>query len=308
MKTNSINILCIAFAFALPFLSEKHTLNFKVRDEEGNPIKGVKITTCVETEASLRRWNGPCAFDEFVAKTDSNGEARSRIACHNGDFSVYLSADGFYSEKDVTNRFNASYSMQEKRYVFNEKEKNLSYTMRRIRNPMPMKFTRGLPLRIPLKPGVYPFDLELGDFVAPRGKGKIADMEVVYENAWKTPTNKICKGVLRFPNGGAYLRKKIQSTSFQSEYEANTNETYISEFPFEYQYDKTDSGGTLSRNPIDDSQYMVFRVREQRDENRKLIAANYGKIYGMIKAFGCIYYHNGYFNSLVNSINIEEKK
>ena len=306
-----MNKVCVAamfFTVVYPLLAEQVTLKFKIFDEHGSPVKHARIVTAVETEESLSRWHGSPKFDQHVAITDSGGAAVCRFKSCDGDFSVHLQADGCYEEWDVTNRFAVSYDMKQKRYVFLEKEKTLYYALRKIVNPVEMNICHSLQWRIPLRQGVYPFDLEIGDWIAPRGKGRTADLEVVYQQAETTETNKICRGVLRFPCGGAYKRMKHTSQSFPSDYEAKTNEVYVSEFPFEYYFDKTGNSKHIGKNVLTDSQYLVFRVREKRDCKGSVVSANYGKIYGQLKTFGCLFFEKGFFNPTPNDLNIEEKR
>ena len=303
---NKVGMALMFFIVAHSLLAEQVALNFKVLDEKGLPIEGARVVTVVETEESRSRWHGSPKHDRYVAITDSSGEAVSRVKSHDGDFRVYLTAEGYYEESDTTNRFAASYDMMQKHYVFSEKEKSLMYVLRKVKNPIKMKTSHSLKWRIPLKQGVYPFDLEIGDWVAPRGKGRTTDLEIVYNQAEVTETNKICSGLLRFPCGGAYVRAKHNSRSFPSDYEAKTNEVYVAEFPFEYYFDKTGNSKHVGKNILKDSQYFVFRVREKRDNEGNVVSANYGKIYGQLKTFGCLFFEKGFFNPTPNDTNIEE--
>lgn len=305
MNKNYVVLACLAMVFSL--YAEKVTITFKVLDEAGAPIEGVRIETIVETEKSLSRWYGSPQYDRIVKTTDSNGAATSVFECRNGDFGISIRAIGYYEEGSSAERFAAEYDMQSNRYVFAEKIKNLKYVLRKIKNPVEIKTSHSLKWRIPLKEGAYPFDLEMGDWVSPRGKGKTADLEVVYSQAGNSGTNKMCRGVLRFFNGGAYTRVKYRSKSFQSDYEADTNAVYTSEFPFEYNHDKSRDSKHIRGDVLGDSEYFVFRVRERRDEEGRIISANYGKIYGKLKTFGCLYYERGFFNPTPNDPNIEEK-
>ena len=306
---NKLNIMFLCLMMmAFTLYAERVSLTYKVTDEDGNPIEGVRVETIVETEKSLSKWYGSPQYDRYVQRTDSNGMATSTIKCQDGDFTVCLRAEGYYAEGSSTNRFASSYDMKLNRYVFVEKEKTLCYVLRKIKNPVEMKITHSLKWRIPLKEGIYPFDLEVGDWVTPRGKGRTADLEILYTQAAITESNKMCRGVLRFPNGGAYVKVKSPSRSFQSDYEANTNGVFVSEFPFEYNFDKTGGSRHIRGNILGDSEYLVFRIREQRDREGKVISANYGKLYGRLKTFGCLYYDKGFFNPTPNDPNIEEKR
>lgn len=295
-------------AGALTLYAERVSVTYKVTDEGGMPIAGARIETSVETGESLSRWYGSAEYDNYMKITDSRGVAVCKFRTQDGGFWVSINAEGFYKEETSTNRFVATYDMKAKKYVFSEKEKTLCYVLRRIRNPVKMNISHSLEWRIPLKEGIYPFDLEVGDWVTPRGKGRTADLEILYTQAAITESNKMCRGVLRFPNGGAYVKVKRPSGSFQSDYEANTNGVFVSEFPFEYNFDKTGGSRHIRGNILGDSEYLVFRIREQRDREGKVISANYGKLYGRLKTFGCLYYGKGFFNPTPNDPNIEEAR
>lgn len=96
--------------------------------------------------------------------------------------------------------------------------------------------------------------------------------------------------------------------SFCTDYEADTKGKFVSEFPYECKADSVDLKEYIRKYPIDDNEYLVFRVREKRDEFGRLISAHYGKIYGPVRVFGQFYLEKISFNTTLNDPNLEEKR
>ena len=116
-----------------------------------------------------------------------------------------------------------------------------------------------------------------------------------------------CSGSLSFnASGGAYKLKKKKGTSFVSVYEADSNATYRTEFPFSSYCSYKDSGDYGAVRVAEDDEYLVFRTRVVKDEKGNIVSANYGKIYGAIRTVGFFGASAIYFNSNPNDLNMEE--
>jgi hypothetical protein len=188
-----------------------------------------------------------------------------------------------------------------------EREKELTANLRRIINPIAMVVHRFPHKCFPCRSGEFGFDLERGDWTAPFGTGKVADITFTY-NLVVTNDMSRCSGSLSFnASGGAYKLKK-KGTSFVSVYEADSNATYRTEFPFSSYCSYKDSGDYGAVRVAEDDEYLVFRTRVVKDEKGNIVSANYGKIYGAIRTVGFFGATAIYFNPTPNDVNMEEKQ
>ena len=283
-------------------------VDYEVKDEYGMPVSNVVVKTRTQRDYLVISWTQTIKKDSYVSKTDKDGKASCRFRCHHGNFDVYVSASGYYPEEFLNLSFGANYDMKLGRVIFPRLEKKVAICLREIRNPVDLKLTRGhvANFKCPLARGEYAFDLEVGDWVSPRGKGKIADLVVCVE-AVTNDSVKIMSGRFVFPRGGAYREKLILARHFQSVYNADTSTVYHASFPFEFHYDTLNWDKRYCHMPLDKEDYWVFRVREMKDAKGNLLSAHYGKLYGPIRIFDHFDFGNCYFNTTPNDTNLEEK-
>jgi hypothetical protein len=178
--------------------------------------------------------------------------------------------------------------------------------MKKIRNPQPMYAVRcgsTMFFEFPKKElGPYGFDLEMMDWVAPNGRGKVSDF--ILQGIRDDPADRGYKPKgnlkLSFSNpedgifsvaddliGGSVLRSPAMARE----------EGYRNEWLFPNTIDPTKGGENQS---LPDMVY-IFRVRTKVDAEGRLTEARYGKIYGNVFAllsdtfpsFRITYYLNG---------------
>ena len=278
-----------------------------VLSEDGNPVTNAVVKTTTERDRLNMSWTKPIKMKTWTVSSGKDGRAISYFTCHSGDFEVEVSADGFYPERLRDQHFaiemNSSYS----EYIFFEREKELSITLRRVINPVDMVVHRFPEKTFPRRSGKFGFDLERCDWTAPFGEGKVADVTFKYDLV-VTNDGERCVGSLSFnASGGAYKLKKHKSTSLVSVYEADSNATYRTEFPFSSYCSYKDSVNHGSVRVAGDDEYLVFRTRIVKDDNGNIVSANYGKIYGAIRTVGFFGAKAIYFNPTPNDTNLEAK-
>lgn len=99
-----------------------------------------------------------------------------------------------------------------------EHEKDVSLTLRRKRNPVPMYVSPPLvDFYPPSNSGSFGFDLKKLDWVSPYGTGEVTDFELVcsYSKSNNYVRSSGCI-VFNTPLSGAYKLKKTHSKEFQS--------------------------------------------------------------------------------------------
>ena len=282
-------------------------VDYEVNDEAGIPVSNVVVETQTQKDYLVISWTQAIKKDSYISKTDKDGKASCRFRCHHGNFDAYVSAPGYYPEELLDLSFGANYDMKLDKVIFPRLEKKVVIHIRKIHNPVDLKLTNGhiTDFKCPLARGEYAFDLETGDWVSPRGKGKVRDLIVCIE-AVTNDSIKFMRGKIVFPHGGAYREKLIQSTHFKSVYNADTSMVYQASFPFEFYYDTRHHGKSYCQMPLEKEDYWIFRVREVRDSDGNLLSANYGKIYGQIRIFDYFEFYKCYFNTAPNDTNLEE--
>ena len=304
MKTSAILFLTLICVQAAQGAWVK--VDYEVKDEAGMPVSNVVVETRTQRDYLVISWTQTIKQDSYISRTDKDGKANCRFRCHHGRFDALVSAPGYYPEEMRNLSFGASYDAELDKVIFPRVEKKVLIRIRKIRKPVDLKLTKGWYIKCPLARGQYAFDVEAGDWVAPRGKGKETDLVVCVE-AVTNDSIKFMRGKIVFPKGGAYREKLIPSLHFKSVYNADTSAVYHASFPFEVYDDTRYLDKSYCHMPLEDDDYCVFRVREIKDAKGNLLSANYGKIYGMIRVFDHFHYNKCYFNTTPNDTNLEEK-
>jgi len=191
--------------------------------------------------------------------------------------------------------------------------KLIKIQLKKIKNPIPM-FAKDLrhvgfgKVQVPVVNEEVGYDLMAGDWVAPHGKGKVADFIFRHQGVTRWSGPKYYKEeyeqiiTISFPNNhdgiiaweGASEAGRTYGSELVSGYEApkeGYQETWVQRtWKEKGGYHQTTSN--MDRN-------FYFRVRTKVDENGNIISAHYGKIYGDFMSF--IYY----LNPTPNDRNIE---
>ena len=281
---------------------------YHILSEDGNPVTNAVVKTTTERDRLNISWTKPIKMKTWTVSSGNDGRAISDFTCHSGYFEVEVSADGFYPERLRDQYFATRLNSSNTGQIFEEREKELSITLRRIINPVDMVVHRFPHKNFPRRSGEFGFDLERCDWTAPFGAGKVADVTFKYD---LVVTNDVarCAGMLAFnASGGAYKLKKQKGTSFVSVYEADSNATYRTEFPFSSYCSYKDCGDYGAVRVAEDDEYLVFRTRIVKDEKGNIVSANYGKIYGAIRTVGFFGATAIYLNPTPNDTNLEARR
>ena len=221
----------------------------------------------------------------------------SSVDCHPAEGKT--NADGMFSASDNTSP-NVVVTVTKPGYyesnesVFSEAgvahQGILTIVLKKIKNPVPMYAKKvnsvwGIS-KIPVFNQDVGYDLEVGDWVAPHGKGKTADFvfNVVAEN--KDPKkDRKCVYNIKFSND----KDGIQ------EYNANKGNQSVYRWPYEApedgyvkkieKYDIVSSDRREKNIKNDNEMNYIYRVRTKTDGKGNIIEARYGKIQGEITVF-----------------------
>ena len=186
--------------------------------------------------------------------------------------------------------------------------------LKKIMTPIPLVARQFPELVVPKENEPYGFDFVVGDWVAPRGRGKHAD--IIFNIAGSYTTYKEFDAALEitFPNKGDGLVRfegeQNVGSELISDYHA-PEEGYIPALKLT----KRATAGQTTSQWLDESKpgsNYYFRVRTVLDSKGDVVSAHYGKIYGRFE-FGryknaqSLYLKSGtyYFNPAINDRNVE---
>ena len=254
--------------------SSKYTVR-AVDAETGLPVTNAVIRTGFDHQYDP--WgNKPSIVDLRKEHVNEKGEVTFKGKDRKGGAGGTVFAEGYYTgHKGQGSKLNA---------VLNRWEPwnpTITVKLRPKKDPVPMVYKRIELKKIPKKQIKIGFDLEKGDWVAPYGKGKIADF-IFIPNWYSFDPIKGSEGsyklVFSNPDDGIqeYEFPKNLDSSFKWAYVAPTN-NYSNILEQKSVWTKT---GRLKKG-YKNCNY-IFRVRSKRNKKGKIISACYGRIKGPI--------------------------
>ncbi len=261
---------------ALPaqFGPHQWTATAKVTGEDGNPIVGANVA--VSYTIPVSPGSDQPTYGEVKGLTDTNGMFRASHTDSSLDLGVVVEKVGYYTTH-IGHQF-----------YFDEKNRHPSFTLllKKIGKPIPMYAKQIDSIKFPEFNKAIGYDLMIGDWVGPYGKGINSDF-LFTEN--HTDAKSGYTFTVSFPNPGdgvqGFTRDWNQGVSgLLSLREAPTD-------GYQPKYEQ-------SQMPNPDRIYY-FRVRTKLDGNGNVVSAHYGKIYGDFMQF------RYYLNPTPNDRNIE---
>jgi hypothetical protein len=277
--------LCISFAMTCQLAARiqnteevrapEITLDVVVTDEQGTPVKGVEVGGY---------FSGPFASAPDKAKTDVDGRVVLR---GKATLQVSLASGGdgtpwYLSSLDIIPE-----GIDADKQGWNIKREG-TLILRKKRNPTPLAVRR-IELVPPSLEKPYAYDLEIGDYVQPYGKGKTPDLvfrSVLLRN--DGPIDLDYRLDVSFSNLGDGIISTEQNLwcTLRSPHYLAPNAQYKNKWIYTRTV-KPGGGGKTSANP---NRCFYLRVRTKLDTAGKIMSANYAKIYGDFSKF--VYFYN----------------
>lgn len=250
---------------------------------------------------------------DYETRTDARGKAEIKFRGRSSQFGWDVKADGYYRSGPHDETLKVEVTQVPPMFytvTMLEHEKERTATLWKRINPQPMysyrlseavDFTR----KVPVKKGHYGFDLKLGAWLPPLGKGEVADFYYV-RNIGEEPMSDGSVAWLEFDDGcGAYFGKQTGCKEFPSTYCANTNAVFRNRLPFMFVKKDSDDKRIDWRDIATGDEYMVLRTRVKLDPDGKVIEANYSKILGPFRFGYAVESPCVVFNHRVNDPNLE---
>ena len=268
---------------------------FVVDDKTGKALKNVSVMGVFDVNSgwfAVKGSDGP-NFDRAVTDVNGRCRLRGRTNCGNVGCWVEKPPSGFYPCPQGWGR-----RFSEKNLLGIWQPDNLVATIRlqRVERPIPLFIKRvtkaergGFTTDIfPKGEDTLRYDLLMGDWLAPVGTGRVADVTFT-----RHPREDLGEGVngadvrgpsyrdsmtVRFPGEGNGLVELHPPPSYRLRIRTAPEDGYRSEYLC--------WRGT-NRKLEDDSNYdenrcYCFRIRTRRDDRGRIVEAYYGKIYGDI--------------------------
>jgi len=272
------------------FISPEGRLPFVlvVRDDEGEPV----------SDAAIKGYGGGA----IAGRTREDGSCVLwRGIRRQGHYNV--TKTGYYSSNGSVQYNNDDIAAMAAIARTPPKTMFINVTLRRIKNPIPM-YVKRVNLGMPAMEQQVGYDLMVGDWVGPYGKGVISDfvfkaeLNNVVPVGSKHPDEFDYQLTISFSNEKDGLQKMVRTASSRlgSEHEAPAD-NYLAEW---VQTRNRRKGKPEETNIDFKSEYGYYcRVRTKLDEEGKIIETMYGKIYGDFLAF------TYYLNPTPNDRNVE---
>jgi hypothetical protein len=276
------------FAFAITFASAQlltapipeWRVTFKVVDDTGKPVANAKATVGYGT-------------NHITGLTDTNG---TFIASHRDKtygLGFLVNKEGYYMNRQ---EYDMGWA-----YQYNEAKWNptIEIVLKRIIKPIPM-YAKRIDAEPPANSTPVGYDLMVGDWVGPYGKGINTDIVFTREYNRNTLQDYDYKLTVSFPKTGDGIQefpvpfKNNEGSALRSPHQAPTN----SYQPQIVRLNVSHPG----QKPVfdyDENRVYLFRVRTAVDDMGNVVSARYGKIYGDFMQF------KYYFNPTPNDRNIE---
>lgn len=253
----------------------KVNLILTVVDDEGRPVGDVKV-------------NGsgyiPGRPDSTVVNTTTDASGVLKLTIRTAvDVGFSFKKDGYYESR----MHNYIYSGPEPKIVNGYWQPNPlkeTVVLKRIKNPVPM-YVKGVDAKVPVLGEPVGYDLMVGDWVAPYGKGTVADFIMNVTGEYRGPFDREIHMTVTFLNekDGIQSFKSLPfhngsplGSTFWSSYEAPL-EGYESVYDYE-SITTLEAEGRKNPGQREDVNFY-FRVRTELDEKGNIKKAMYGKIY-----------------------------
>jgi hypothetical protein len=301
----TIILLCLAFAVLInhyafaqtttlpaPFGPHPWTATVKVIGEDGNPVAVADVDVSYDLPATPD--GNQRRYGEVKGITDNNGMFSASHTSDSTGLGIIINKPGYY----------ATHAGHQ--FYFNEKNWYQSFTLllKKIGKPIPM-YAKRLNTSVPTLGKPIGFDLMVGDWVAPYGKGTKTDVIFIAQTEKRSEFDWDSKLTVSFPNPGDGIQEfnapiLLQDATMGQSYLRSSHE--VPAESYQAQWVQTMScrpqKGGYSGNRDPNHNYFI-RVRTVLDQNGNVKSALYGKIYGDFMEFSY------YLNPTPNDRNVE---
>jgi hypothetical protein len=284
-----IYLICFVLARAVVLAQPTQVYQWKAKehiiDESGNPVAGALAiigyyTNSVST--TTKRITGTNGLFEFQHDTLSEG----------ADVSFEARKDGYYS---IWQQVNLQSPYDPAKWNI---EKTL--VLKKIGKPISMDAKKyAMALKLPEFGKRIGYDLVVGDWVGPRGKGVSADLIIEQDYTNLPSGGYYSKITVGFQNAGDGIQLYSIPDSEVGSGLRSPHEVPLSGYQSEITRETSALPGQPTKFEFDPKRIYLFRVRTALDHQGNVVSAHYGKIYGDFMQFSY------YLNPTPNDRNVE---
>lgn len=245
------------------------------------------------------RWGNATVDHEIGGRTDMNGryDAAGNTNCGKAGF-CFRDNDGFYDTRFVWVPFEANGKPLPLFQRWQPDNQVVTVRLQRVEHPIPLCVKN---VRPKVAPGTFDgtnavlrYDLVLGDWLPPEGKGERADLEIQTKltidevlqvgkyKDWKK-TFFTFSNTVRFPGEGNGCCAEMTSPTAGIKLRVAPEDGYGNMTGIRQGTRKTMNGPNAYAKKFTDSdpsRCYYFRIRSRFDDKGNLVEAYYGKIYG----------------------------
>jgi hypothetical protein len=283
---NYIFLILVGITINYACAQTKHEwkVTLKVVDDDGQPVTSAKAGVGYYTNRMGASIKG---------LTDTNGIFTASHLSYGGEIGFSVEKSGYYTTR-------GSYILG---FTYDPEKWSPSQTivLKKIGKPIPM-YAKSVNLGMPVFDKPVGYDLEVGDWVGPYGKGVNAD--ILFTGHFNNQTNNESDYILtvNFPNPADGLQEFTATVFAQEGPFSELRSSH--EAPFDgYQPKWVQTNNRIPGRPTETNRDMhhnyYIRVRTKMDHQGNVVSAHYGKIYGDFMQF------KYYLNPTVSDRNIE---
>jgi hypothetical protein len=308
MKLKTIGIIATFLAFGLYGQEAKITVH--VTDESGLAISNAQISAGFSFAPKGSGGWGASGENHVNGVTDSNGICAITGNGNGGDVGISIVKEGYYGTTGFGVIFTNLDFILHRWQPWNP---TIEVVLQKRGVQVPMYARRVDEIKIPGGDKPVGFDLEIGDWVAPYGKGETADFLFKYESKPEptVPVREIppydVTLTVSFSNDGDGIQSVFVPTrGGHSGLRLPRQAPADGYEPVLIKHEAKERGQKAYSDFRDDQNYF-FRVRTKKDARGNIVSALYGKIYGDFNhaAAGGKLTFTYYLNPEPNSLNME---
>ncbi len=283
--------ICLITALAATLCAQAQEIHqwkaaFNVSDDSGSPVSGANVSVFYDVAPR----DVSTDSGKITGLTDANGAFAASRTDKTVRLRFLVQKAGYYST-DIFDDFHG-------RFTPEHLNRDLTIMLKKIANPVAM-YAKSVNLGMPVFDKLVGFDLTAGDWIAPYGKGAIADIIFTGHLDKRTEFDADYKLVISFPNTGDgiqefYVPDAEKGSDLRSPHEAPPE-------GYQPQWVQTDNRkpGQLPETNQDPNRNYFLRIHTILNPDGRVKSALYGKIYGDFMQF------RYYLNPTPNDRNIE---
>jgi hypothetical protein len=296
---NAIILLCLALiglansrafgqAPALPAQFGPHswTATVKVIGEDSSPISGAHIS--VQYDIPGKEGSGQPTYGELKGPTAAGGVFETLHTDRSLGLAIIVEKSGYYATR-------TGYQ-----FYFLQTRQNPTFTLvlKKIGNPIAM-YARHVRNGPPAFNEPIGYDLTVGDWVAPHGKGQTTDIIFTGKLDKKSKNDFDYKLTVSFPKPGDGIQEFVAPDVEKGGDLRSPHEAPADGYHLQVVRAMSRHPGKTSVEDLDLNRNYFFRVRTMLDSNGNVKSALYGKIYGDFMQF------TYYLSATPNDRNVE---